>query len=97
MDHDHSHHMHHHPEPSTTMPPGTTTMEMHNHHDHSAHGAGNEVETGSVAGHAMHHMMEMAVSTTSTLSLTDHQSYHLDFYFSSMAVTMKRFYSNNGR
>lgn len=62
MDHDHhAHHMHHHVENASAMPVMTTAApEIHNHHDHSAHGT--EASTGNVMNHAMHHMMEMAVS-----------------------------------
>jgi hypothetical protein len=67
MDHDHSHHNHHnHVAATTTVAP----MSHHDHHDmdhskmdhssmdHSMHAA---VANGTVS-HAMHHMMEMAVS-----------------------------------
>lgn len=62
---DHSHHMHHHPvmNASTTAVPLTSTfapMESHdNHHDHSMH---NMDSSANHMGHAMNHMMEMAVS-----------------------------------
>jgi hypothetical protein len=59
---DHSHHMHHHPvmNASTAVPiTSTFAPAVHDHHDHSMHKMD---DTSNNMGHAMHHMMEMAVS-----------------------------------
>ena len=62
MDHDHSHHhVHNHPVENVTVT-STTAMPSHHHEhgDHSMHGI--ESNGGDAVNHAMHHMMEMAVS-----------------------------------
>lgn len=80
MDHDHSHHMqHNHPQVVDNVTSTSTTgmpMDHHNHHDHSMH-MDSSNETGNVVNHALHHMMEMAVSNQKLFS--SHGSHDFSF------------------
>lgn len=63
MDQDHSHHMHHHHPPMDNVTAMSGTTAMPSGHDHHNHGGDAMGDTDSTAGHALHHMMEMAVSS----------------------------------
>lgn len=61
MSHDHAHHhMHDHHEPMVNLTTSTAMPSVHDHHDHSMHSMSGD--SANQMGHAVHHMMEMAVS-----------------------------------
>lgn len=104
MDHDHSHHMHHnHPVDNVTSAPTTTAMPSHHDHhghdtmDHSMHGAATDT-AGAAVNHAMHHMMEMAVSASKIIAVRSNiLTFPFPFCFSFTEGAKKRFCSQNGR